>query len=242
MTWPVINETTNTRTHMSASALVAKSKELFILGDQMKLKATMIEENRRIHDMLYRLMTDRNTLRRRKFVANIKTVIETRFRAELENRDDPLFRKTVDEFFYNAGRTDRCGNILQMLVIYTGIMFDERIKNYLCTTVPDPDTDDPDLSRVDRVAFSIFQQLCLAPSMENLLDGTSLTVPSFCEQLNGWYSSLLPNDPVLEQKAAAGRRNQRSLTFKTASADTFLAQELVIHEWEKPKETTETKE
>jgi len=176
-------------------------------------RALAIEANRRAYDFMYAMITDRNCAARRQFVAGIETYLRERFRDELANPVWPLFRDTFNEFFRLAARDDAVGNVLQMYCVHMNIFLDAKIVANLCPPPPDPDTDDADLSRVDRVAFAMYQLKGLRPMMHDLIDGTSLTVPTFTRELNALYTSLLPADPVLEHAATQGRRNRRRITF-----------------------------
>lgn len=194
------------------------ARSLAAMAWEMKTRAHVIDENRRRFDLLYNLITNRDTLDRRRMVVGIQRVIEARFKRELENAADPSFRQTVTTFFDNCSRKDRVGNVMQMYCIYVCMLLDLDIRKHFLPPAPNPDTDDHDPAPVCRVPFTIFLQKYLMPLSAMLRDGSSLgggddekplTVPVYCQELDGMYAALTPNDPLLEQQIASGSRNQR---------------------------------
>lgn len=181
---------------------------------EMQTRAHAIEGNRRSYDLLYDLITNRNTLQRRRMVHGIRMHLEQRFRRELDNEADPSFRLTLTEFFDNCNRRDRVGNILQMYCIYVSLLLDANVLLYFLPPPPNPDSDEPDGARVPRMQFTLFRQKYLLPMAKTLRDGKdlggkTLTVPMFCQEMNGVYTSLSPNDPHRDAAAAAGRNERR---------------------------------
>lgn len=168
-----------------------------------------IESNRMQHDALYRLIINRNTQERRDFVAGIRTYLNNKYRHARENARDPFFRDQMDMLFDHASGTDTVANMLQVYIIHMAIFMEKRIAAYFCPPAPDPASDEPDMAIVDRIAFTMYQQTILLEYAQDLFNGTSLTVPTFCRDINAMYAMLLPSDPILEERASSGRKNTR---------------------------------
>lgn len=191
------------------------------MARNVKRKAAWIEENRRAYDLLYDVVTDRGRVARHALVERLERRLADTFAEDLsETAPDPAFREVFREFFDQCWRDDSVGCVLQLLLVYSMLVLDAGVRDSFCPAPPDPDTDEPDRSRVDRAAFVLFEQAHLRPLFNDLMDGTDVTVPAFVRELNGHYAALLPADPLLEVAAASGRRNRRAMPLlETRAAD-----------------------
>ena len=149
------------------------------------------------YDAYANMMMNRKSDERRRFIAAIKTFVAKKYRRSLENPECPVFREQFERFFDIVRGDSQICNILQMYICHIAVLFESRIREGLCPPPPDPN--DPtarDSARIDRFAFSCFEQKFLLNMFFDLRDGTTLSVPSFVRELNAAYMALLPSDPL----------------------------------------------
>jgi len=148
------------------------------------------------YDRYAAFMNARDTTARRDMVARIRRFLEAKYRHAYANVADGDFRRSMLRMFNLAEGRDRRANTIQMLIIHTAVLLEAEVARALCPPEPNPDDEDAvDAALVDRLVFTTFEQRYLRHLFRDLCDGTTVSVGSFVEELNGAYSALLPSNP-----------------------------------------------
>ena len=169
------------------------------------------------YDLYASVIMNRDTRARRALMRRIQAFLARKYRIAFENAEDDEFRTSIARLFELASRRTRMGNDLQMYIIHVAVLLEPEIARFFCPAPPDPDDEEAhDEARVDRLAFTIFQQRYLLPAFVDLLDGATLGPKTFVYKMNGAYTALLPSSPV--DALVRATRHRRRVDFRDAEA------------------------
>lgn len=184
-------------------------------GDKLKARVSA-------YDKYAAFIQSRNVGIRLEMVRRIRVHVEHRYAFAYNNAADTDYRVTMTRFFDLA--SDEHGefaNAIQMYIIHMAMLFEPTIVRSLCPPPPDPDDDDaPDLSCVDRFAWTIFEQSCLLQAYLDLRDGNTYDAVTVVEHLDALYTSLLPPNPI---DAVILTKNRRRIVFPDDEANRLVA-------------------
>ena len=168
-------------------------------------------------DQYASFIISRDTSARRAMVRRVRAFLEDKYRRAFENAEDTEFRDSMTRLFELAEQRSPMANVLQMYIIHVAVLLEPEISRALCPAPPDPDDADAvDGARVNRLAFTLFEQRYLLPAFLDLSDGSTLNVISFVINLNAAYTSILPSNPI---DAVVRTRNRRRIDFPDERAN-----------------------
>jgi len=150
------------------------------------------------YDRMASFIVSRNMRDRRSFVAEVRRTLRQRYADEFTNEADEFARQQFDRFFTAALGPSAVAEQLQMFCIHWAILIEEDVRKWFCPDVPDPDAQGDaaiDQSRVDRVAFKLYRKR-LVLMYDDIRAGRKWSVGSFVREINTYYTSLMPPDPL----------------------------------------------
>jgi hypothetical protein len=179
------------------------------------------------YDRMASFIVSRNTHDRRSFVGEVRRTLRQRYSDEFTNEDDEFARQQFDQFFAAALGPSAVAEQLQMFCIHWAILIEEDVHKWFCSDVPDPDAEGDaaiDQSRVDRVAFKLYRQR-LVRMYDDIRAGRKWSVGSFVREINTYYTSLMPPDPLAAVCRSLERhpRSARRVEFLDAEAQRAVA-------------------
>ena len=192
----------------------ARTRDMATIGDVLLARTCR-------YDLYASLIASRDTNERRNMVRRIQAFVNDKFRRALSNEEDREFADDMARLFALALQRSRLANLFQMYVIHVAVLLEPTISRAFCPPEPDPDDHEAvDTARVDRLAFTLFEQRYLLPAFVDLSDGVTHSAISFTEHLNDVYFQVLVANPI---DGVVRTRNRRRIVFDDEAANAEVA-------------------
>lgn len=179
------------------------------MSKRRKTSAEMFDdmERKRGWDAIYRFMIDEEGSYRREIVKRIEVYLRKRYKLELENPEDPMFRELFDQQFSQMMRNDPVTRDIQVVLLAHALMLEGPIKAIFCpAAIVAIDAAGHDRSLVDRTAFVLFETYFISEALTQFLGGMKYNMGEFAREFGKFYQLFSPADPVSQP----GRKKQRS--------------------------------